>query len=39
VTRAQLFAGAALADGLSPVLRTPVSVLITDGIVTGIFGA
>ena len=39
MTRAQLFAGAALADGLSPMLRTPVSVLITDGIVTGIFGA
>jgi len=37
VTKAQLFEGAALADGLSPVLRRPVSVLIADGIVTGIF--
>jgi len=37
VTKAQLFEGAALADGLSPVLRRPVSVLIAGGIVTGIF--
>lgn len=37
MTKAQLFEGAALADGLSPVLRRPVSVLIADGIVTGIF--
>jgi imidazolonepropionase-like amidohydrolase len=37
VSQAELFEGAALADGLSPVLRTPVSVLVADGIVTGIF--
>ncbi len=37
MTKAQLFEGAALADGLSPVLRRPVSVLIAGGIVTGIF--
>jgi imidazolonepropionase-like amidohydrolase len=37
VTQAELFDGAALADGLSPALRTPVSVLVAGGIVTGIF--
>lgn len=37
MTQAQLFDGAALADGLSPVLRTPASVLTTGGVVTGIF--
>jgi len=37
VTQPQLFEGAALADGLSPVLRTPVSVLIAGDTVTGIF--
>ncbi|HYS32729.1 MAG TPA: amidohydrolase family protein [Streptosporangiaceae bacterium] len=33
---AVLYAGAALADGLGPALRTPVSVRVDDGIVTGI---
>ena len=37
MTEAQLFEGAALADGLGPALRKPVSVLISDGILTGIF--
>ncbi len=32
-----LYAGAALADGLGPALRTPVSVAVDDGLVTGIF--
>ncbi len=31
MTQAELFEGAALADGLSPVLRTPVSVLTAAG--------
>jgi hypothetical protein len=33
VTQAELFDGAALADGLSPALRTPVSVLVAGGMV------
>jgi imidazolonepropionase-like amidohydrolase len=37
VTQVQVFEGAALADGLTSVLRTPVSVLISGGIVTAIF--
>jgi hypothetical protein len=37
VTEAQLFEGAALADGLGPALRKPVSVLVADGILAGIF--
>jgi imidazolonepropionase-like amidohydrolase len=32
-----LYAGAAVADGLGPALRRPVSIAIEDGIVTGIF--
>lgn len=37
MAQAELFEGAALADGLSPVLRTPVSVLTAGGLVAGIF--
>jgi imidazolonepropionase-like amidohydrolase len=37
VTQAELFEGVALADALSPALRTPVSVLVADGIMAGIF--
>jgi imidazolonepropionase-like amidohydrolase len=37
VTQAELFEGVALADGLNPALRTPVSVLVADGIMAGIF--
>ncbi len=37
MTQAELFEGAALADGQSPVLRTPVSVLVAGGIVAGLF--
>ena len=32
-----LYAGAAVADGLGPALRRPVSIAVEDGIVTGIF--
>jgi len=38
VTEAQLFEGAALADGLSPALRKPVSILVAGGVLAGIFG-
>ncbi|MDR2985919.1 MAG: amidohydrolase family protein [Nocardiopsaceae bacterium] len=31
------YAGAALADGLSPALRRPVTVEVADGVITGIF--
>jgi imidazolonepropionase-like amidohydrolase len=37
VTEAQLFEGAALADGLGPALRKPVSLLVANGILAGIF--
>ena len=37
MSQPQLFEGAALADGLTPELRKPVSVLIADGAVTGLF--
>jgi len=37
VTQAELFEGVALADGLSPALRTPVSVLVGGGILAGIY--
>jgi imidazolonepropionase-like amidohydrolase len=31
------YTGAALADGLSPALRRPVTIVVSDGIITGIF--
>ncbi len=37
MTQAELFEGVALADGLSPALRTPVSVLVGGGILAGIY--
>jgi imidazolonepropionase-like amidohydrolase len=37
MARALLFEGAALADGLSPALRTPVSVLVEAGVLSGVF--
>ncbi len=39
MTQAQLFEGAALADGLTATLLTPVSILVSGGIVTGMFDA
>jgi imidazolonepropionase-like amidohydrolase len=37
VAQALLFEGAALADGMAPVLRTPVSVLVEAGVLAGVF--
>ena len=37
MTQAELFEGVALADGLGPALRTPVSVLVAGGILAGIY--